>query len=181
MNALHQSLLEDPRNPLTNTSLPDGMNLAELDRRLAEWIKFHKGTLMICSYHALSLPTDIGRTQTHILRVFVEPRIDHGGKPAKYFRVTNATVPSYTEAMNYDPVWRFSIRQLSQMREDSEKAGRGTETAAAIECTPLGVQMVPFGSIFADHRLRRTKVLSNWLDVLKRDVEEGKRLTSFGS
>jgi mitochondrial splicing suppressor protein 51 len=179
-NALHDALLQHPSNPLTRIALPDGMDLPELNSRLADWIKFHKGTLMVCSYHALSLPTDISRTKTHIMHVIVEPRADHGRNPAKYFRVKTATVPSYAEAMGYGPPWPWSIQKLKEMREESEKAGRGTETAAGVECPPLGVQMVPFGSIFAKD-LKRTKVLQNWQDVLKRDVEEGKRLTRFGA
>lgn len=38
----------------------------------------------------------------------------------------------------------------------------------------------PFGSILAKD-LTHMMVLPNWLDVLKKDVEEGKRLTSIGS
>lgn len=180
MNALHETLLQDPTNPLSRIPLPDEMNLVELDRRLAEWIKFHKGTLMVCSYHALSLPIDISRTRTHILHIIVEPRTDHERNPAKYFRVKTATVPSYAEAMGYGPPWPLSIQRLKEMRDESERTGRGTETAAGIECSPMGVQMLPFGSIFSKN-FTRTKVLKNWLDILKKDVEEGKRLTRFGS
>lgn len=159
------------------------MNIVELNRRLAEWIKFHKGTLMLCTYHALSLFTDVSRTKTHILHVVVEPRTDHGQNPAKYFRVNTAKVLSLADAMMRGMQWPGSIEGLKKMREESEKSGRGTQTAAAIECGPLGVQMAPFGSIFATN-LRRVRVLNNWEDLLKKDVQEGKRLTNqakFGS
>lgn len=164
---------------MNQVALPDGMDLSELNDRLAEWIKFHHETLMVCSYHALSLPTDIGRTSTHIFRVIVEPRTDHGGNPAKYFRVTSASAPLITEAAEYDEAWASGISVLKQMREDSERAGRGTETAVGIECDPLTVQLVPFGSIFAGSESTQLEVLPHWEDILKKDIEQGNRVSAF--
>lgn len=147
--------------------------MKELDQRLAQWIKFHTDTLMQCSYHALALPNDIGRTKTHIFRVFVEPRLDHGGKASKYFRVTNATVPPIQEAMRYDSAWEIGLSTLRKQREASEAEGRGTETAVGIQCPALSVQFVPFGSITED--IKQLKIIPQWLEILKQHVEEGKR------
>lgn len=156
--------------------LVDGISLEELDDRLAKWISIHSGNLMLSSYHAINLQSDFSRASTHILRVLVEPRSDHGGKAAKYFRVKQATVPSYSEAFTYPSPWPGGVLQLQRFREESEREGRGTVAAAAIECYPLDVQLVPFGSLFAHDFIDRSKRINNWEEVLKRNVEAGKRL-----
>ena len=67
---------------------------------------------------------------------------------------------------------------LKERSEESERAGTGTETAAGIECPPLTVQMIPFGSITD---MSRMKVLDNWREILIKDIEDGKKLTPFGA
>jgi splicing suppressor protein 51 len=63
--------------------------------------------------------------------------------------------------------------------EGKERREReGTETAAGIECPPLTVQMIPFGSITD---MSRMKVLDNWREILIKDIEDGKKLTRFGA
>jgi len=157
-NAEHAASLRDPANIFNGIPLPEGLTLPELDKRLEKWIKYHTPTIMSASYHALSLPTDINRAGKYLLHIIVEPRTDHGGSPAKYFRVRTARVPSVTEAIGYGPPSPESIQMLKERREESEKAGTGTETAAGIECPPLTVQMIPFGSITD---MSRMKVLDN--------------------
>ncbi|EGO29869.1 hypothetical protein SERLADRAFT_458205 [Serpula lacrymans var. lacrymans S7.9] len=131
------------------------------------------------SFHALTLPRDITRTATHVLRLFVQLRTDHKGSPAKYFRILEAKVESIEDAKTFPDPWQESLRDLQNMRGDSEKMGRGTIAAIGVECPPLGVQMIPCGSLKRSS-LSSVQLLPNWKDILTKDIEEGKKFQRFG-
>jgi splicing suppressor protein 51 len=98
--------------------------------------------------------------------------------PATRFRFINARVIEIAEAQKLPAPWPESLEQLATLREESESKQRGTVAAVGIECPPLGVQFVPFGSL---RGLSPLKILPNWKDILKRDIETGKKFTRFGS
>jgi splicing suppressor protein 51 len=79
--------------------------------------------------------------------------------------------------MTYDAPWPESLNDLKSLREENEKSGRGTVAAIGVVCPPLGVQIVPFGSL---KDLSSLQVLPHWKDTLIRDVENGKKFTRFG-
>jgi splicing suppressor protein 51 len=153
------------------------MTLSEMDTRLAKWISFHNPTLMGACIHALALPRDISRSRTHVLRMVVAPRTDHGGSVAKYFRVLGAEPIEIAQAMKYHPPWPESLNDLKKLREENEQSGRGTVAAIGVICPPLGVQIVPFGSLKG---LSSLQVLPHWKETLTEDVENGKKFTRFG-
>jgi len=176
-NAAHTEALQSVFNPMNLIPLPDGMTLTELDARHEKWIGFHNPTFMGACIHALSLPRDITRSRTHVLHLTVAPRTDHGGSAAKYFRVRDAEPIAIAQAMTYDAPWPESLNDLKNLREENEKSGRGTVAAIGVVCPPLGVQIVPFGSL---KDLSSLQVLPHWKDTLIRDVENGKKFTRFG-
>ncbi|KAF8888620.1 hypothetical protein BD779DRAFT_1717513 [Infundibulicybe gibba] len=149
-----------------------GVSFAELDKRLEKWIKFHNTILMAATIHALDLPRDITRTRTHVLRLCVHPREDHGGSASKYFRVSTAYAIEMKEAQNLPDPWRESLQQLASLREESEGRNHGTVAGVGIECLPLGVQFVPFGSL---QNLGGLNPVPNWKEILIKDVENGKK------
>ena len=61
------------------------------------------------------------------------------------------------------------------MQLHEEMIGAGRMGAAMIECPPLAVQVVPFGSM---HPVRG-RVQENWKDVLVDDVREGRTATTL--
>lgn len=153
------------------------MTFVDLNLRLAKWIKFHNYTLMAATLHALALPLDITRAGTHVVRVRLMPRFDHNSVTSKFFRVINAQVIKISEAKNLRSPWPESLEQLDSLRKESESKQRGTIAAMGIECLPLGVQFVPFGSLKDVSSLR---ILPNWKEILIKDVENGKKFTQFG-
>lgn len=153
------------------------MTLSELDARLEKWVKFHNPTLMGACIHALALPLDITRARTHLLHLKVRPRIDHGGSAAKYFRVQSAEPLAVTTGMTFDAPWPESLIDLRKLREENEESGRGTVAAIGVVCPPLGVQIVPFGSL---KNLGSLQIVQHWKETLIRDVENGRKFTRFG-
>lgn len=153
------------------------MTLTELDTRLEKWIAWHNPTLMAATIHGLGLPRDITRSRTHILRLEVRPRTDHGGAVSKYFRIEKAEPLEVTTAMAFPEPWPESLIHLKSLREEQEASGRGTVAAIGIICKPLGVQIVPFGSLKG---LSSLQVLSNWKDIVIKDTTNGKKFTRFG-
>ncbi|KAH7913088.1 hypothetical protein BJ138DRAFT_1003056 [Hygrophoropsis aurantiaca] len=123
------------------------------------------------------LPRDLKRTSTHVVRTRLDIRTDHGGSPAKYFRVRQCEAIPIAEAKKLVDPWRESLEDLEKLRKESESMGRGTVAAMAIECPPLGVQMVPFGSMKSLSSLPK---IPHWKDVLFKDVENGKKFGRFG-
>jgi splicing suppressor protein 51 len=79
--------------------------------------------------------------------------------------------------MTYDAPWPESLTDLNKLREENEESGRGTVAAIGVICPPLGVQIVPFGSL---KNLNSLQVVPHWKDTLIRDVENGRKFTRFG-
>jgi len=156
--------------------VPEGVTLVDLDQKLEKWVKFHNSLLMAATIHALSLPRDIKRAKIFLLRVQVSYRPDHGGVPAKFFRVDDAFTIDIEEAKKMGPVWTASIEHVDTMRAEGEASRRGSVAAVALECKPLAMQIVPFGSL---RDLSPLKIQQNWKQILIRDVENGKRFTRF--
>ena len=166
-----------PEGIMDRLFLPEGISRYELDQRLEKWVKFHNSTLMAACLHALRLPEDLGHTRTKLLYVKLSPRDDHGGSAGKYFRIVEAYSVDMEEAMQKPSPWPESIMQLRPMQDESERLKRGRVTAAMVECPPLAVQGVPFGSLKS---LRGLAVMPQWKEILVRDVENGKKFTRFG-
>ncbi|KDR79804.1 hypothetical protein GALMADRAFT_241889 [Galerina marginata CBS 339.88] len=156
--------------------LPRGLTLLELDQKLEKWVKFHSNLLMAATIHALSLPKDIKRARTHLLRVKVVYRPDNNSVSAKAFRVYDASLITVEEGRALGGVWPESIDQLQQMREESEGLKRGTVAAVALECVPLAMQTVPFGSL---RDLSPLRIQHRWKEILIKNVEAGKKYTRF--
>ncbi|KAF8953213.1 hypothetical protein BDZ97DRAFT_1767613 [Flammula alnicola] len=148
--------------------LPPGITLLELDQMLERWVKFHNSLLMAATIHALALPRDIKRSRSYMLRV---PRV-----AAKYFRVDDASVIDMDSGRALGGVWPESIDHINRMREESESLRRGTIAAVALECEPLAMQVVPFGSL---RDLSPLRIQQSWKEILIKDVENGKRFTRF--
>jgi splicing suppressor protein 51 len=171
-NATHAMILQSSRHPLRHLPLPDRLTLFGLDQRLERWVKFHTPALMATTVRALALPEDIARAGTYVLRVFLAIRVDHGGSASKFFRVVEAEPCAVSEAVTFRYPWPQSLVHIARMRTDCERLGRGTVAAAALECPPLDVQMVPFGLLL--DQLRGVQCVPHWKEELKRTVEMGK-------
>ncbi|KAJ6558797.1 hypothetical protein DFH09DRAFT_1262088 [Mycena vulgaris] len=156
---------------------PYSISLTELDQRLEKWIKYHNSTLMAATIHALALPRDLTRSRTHVVRLVVQPREDIDLPASKFFRVVEAEAVKIADAEQRGGAWPESLRQTAIIRAESEGKRRGTVAAMGIECPPLGVQFVPFGSL---RDLSVLRILPNWKEIMTRDVESGKKFTKFG-
>ena len=95
---------------------------------------------------------------------------------SKFFRVNDAFLIDMEEAKKMGPVWTASIEHVDTLRKEGETARRGSVAAVALECEPLAMQIVPFGSL---KDLGPLKIQQNWKQILIKDVENGKRLTRF--
>jgi len=89
----------------------------------------------------LLLHAILTHTKTHNLHVLVKPRTDYGGNSATYFRVKKK------DLKRQNMVWLG--HGLHRILENKGRGIVGAETAAPVECAPLGIPMVPFGLIFA--------------------------------
>jgi len=156
--------------------LPPGMTLVELDQKLEKWVKFHNSLLMAATIHALSLPRDLKRARQYLLRVKVSWRPDNGGVAAKFFRVDDAFLIDMESARAKGGVWPPSIDHVVKLREESEAMRRGTVAAVALECEPLAMQIVPFGSL---RDLSPLRIQQQWKETLIRIAESGRRFTRF--
>lgn len=96
--------------------------------------------------------------------------------PSKFFRVNDAFLIDIEEAKKLGSVWTASIEHVDTMRAESEALRRGSVAAVALECAPLSMQIVPFGSL---KDLSPLKIQNNWKEILIRDVERGKKLMRF--
>jgi splicing suppressor protein 51 len=131
---------------------------------------------MAATIHALSLPRDIKRAKMFFLRVKVSYRPDHGGVPSKFFRVNDAFLIDIEEAKKLGSVWTRSVEHVDGMRAEGEALRRGSVAAVALECAPLAMQIVPFGSL---KDLSPLKIQQNWKEILIRYVENGKKMMRF--
>lgn len=149
-----------------------------MDQRLEKWVRFHSYTLMGACLHAVRAPEDLNNVRTNVLYVKLEVREDHDGVPAKYFRVAEAYAVSVQDGMRQSSPWPESLLQLRAMQNDAEKEKkRGLVGATLVECPPLAVQTVPFGSV---KNVKGITVLESWKDILISDVENGRKFTHFG-
>ncbi|TBU27770.1 hypothetical protein BD311DRAFT_695933 [Dichomitus squalens] len=156
--------------------LVDGISMYELDQRLEKWVKFHNSTLMAATIQALRLPVDISRARTHVLYILLEPRpaSEHNDQAGKFFRALEAEVIAIEDAMRKESPWPESLMQLNGMADDMERSGHGTVAAAMIECPPLAVQTVPFGSM--SQRALRSEILRDtWKSFFMQHIEQGAR------
>ena len=156
--------------------LVDGISMYELDQRLEKWVRFHNATLMAATVQALQLPLDVSRARTHLLYVTLAPRgaAEHGGSAAKFFRVEDAVVIEVEDAMRRESPWPESIMQLRQMGDEMARNGRGEVAAAMIECPPLAVQTVPFGSMM-ERTLKKEMLHATWKKFFMDHIEQGLR------
>ncbi|KAH9902382.1 hypothetical protein C8Q73DRAFT_785073 [Cubamyces lactineus] len=176
-NGLLESRLKQhentPQGMLDRLFLVDGISMHELDQRLEKWVRFHNPTLMTATVHALRLPESVARSRTHLLYIRLAPRpqTEHQGASGKFFRVLDAEVIEWDEAARRPAPWPESLEQLRFMQDDAENMRRGGVAAAMIECPPLAVQTVPFGSMMN----MREKVQNDWKEFLIGQVEAGKK------
>jgi mitochondrial splicing suppressor protein 51 len=159
--------------------IPGGISLYELDQRLEKFIRFHKYALMGACLHAVRAPEDLNNIRTNVLYVKLEVREDHDSQPSKFFRVVEAYPVSTQDGMRKPSPWPESLLQLRAMQDDSEKEKKqGMIGATLIDCPPLAIQTVPFGSI---KDVDEIEVQEDWKQMLVHYVEEGKQFTSFGA
>lgn len=155
---------QSPLGMFSQRLLPDGISMQELDQRLEKWVKFHHQTLMAACLHALRLPDDESRARTHVMHLILLPRQDHGGHPGKWFKVVDAKALEWSEAEKKRTPWPESLAQVRDMQDDAQSKGQGRIAAAMLDCPPLSVQTVPFGSI--NNQMKQVKVLPIWREVL---------------
>ncbi len=155
--------------------LPDNMTFYQLDQLLEAWVHVHMRMLMVACIHAIRLPDGYDRLRTHVLTVQLRPlpRSVHGGNPARAFAVVDAFPLTVAEGARRGDAWRHCIEQLRTMQVLEDKVGTGRMGAAMLECPPLAVQVVPFGSI----RPARGRVQENWKDIFVEDIQEGRPAT----
>lgn len=166
-----------PAGILDRFFLPEGISRYELDQRLEKWVKFHHPTLLAACLHGLRVPEDLDNTRKMVLYMKLSAREDHGGSAGKYFRVVEAYPVKVDEAMKKPSPWPESLTQLRAMQDESERLKRGHQTAVMVECPPLAVQTVPFGSMKS---MKALVIMPQWKEVLTRDIENGKKFTRFG-
>ena len=154
--------------------LVDGISLYELDQRLEKWVRFHTSTLMVATIQALGLVHDVSRARTGVLYVRLEARgaAEHDGAPGKFFRVVDAHVVSIAEAQRRPAPWPESVAQVQVLADSGERLGQGTTAAAMLECPPLAVQTVPFGSL-SKASMRGEEILADWKRLFMEHVERG--------
>ncbi|TFK93780.1 hypothetical protein K466DRAFT_658230 [Polyporus arcularius HHB13444] len=179
-NGKLESVLKEHESTATGLfyrrTLVDGMSLYELDQRLEKWVRWHHGTLMAATVQALRLPEDVTRAHTHILYAKLQPRpqAEHHGSPGKYFRVMDAEVIEMEDGLSRPSPWPESIMQLRGMCVEAERGQRGYCAAAFVECSPLYVQTVPFGSMTQDG-MRNEVLHDTWKELFMDYIEEGKK------
>ena len=73
-------------------------------------------------------------------------------------------------------LWQRLLQQLNYLRDESEAKNLGIVAGIAIECPPLGVQLVPVGSL---ENLDGVEVLTSWKEILRRNIESGRQVKEF--
>ena len=113
-------------------------------------------------------------TGDHDGHVLPRGEAEHAGAAGRFFRAERVEVITVEDGMGRGSPWPESILQLQQMAGEMERQGQGTVAAAMIECPPLAVQTVPFGSM-TERALRREGLHDNWKAWLVNQIEEGLR------
>jgi len=156
----------------------DSEDLVELRSKFTRWLAFHVPTLIAATIHALSLPEDILRASSHILRVKISLREREPEAPqhSRLFAIELAEVVEQSVARSWGGHWPVSIHSLTQMRLTCEAEGRGTVAAVVLESDELGVQIVPVGSLKDLRGIQRTPL---WKTTLLAYVEKGTKYANF--
>lgn len=165
-----------PAHLAVDTRIPTFENI---DESLRRWIKFYESVLMAAAIHALGLPRDISRATTHALWL----KLHHGGTlrspPSKQFRIADANVVALSDvALLGKDEWKETLELFSAMRDRSMAANKGGMAIVIIECPPLGLQILPVGSLLEGEL--RGGIISAWKSILIRHVEKGERVLKFG-
>ncbi|TFK50097.1 hypothetical protein OE88DRAFT_1713234 [Heliocybe sulcata] len=179
-NCLNNELLAEslkhhsntPLGMLESLVLPDGITRFELDKRLEKWVKFHQPLLMWAAIESLSLGKDLSRSRKQVLYIKLEARHDHHESAGKYFRAADAYPVNVEEAMTWPAPWPESLVALRELQDESERMNRGSCAAVMVECKPLAVQTVPFGSL---KNLTDTQLTKNWKEMVTAEIEPGNR------
>lgn len=151
-----------------------------LETEVKRWIRFHSHTFMAALIHALDLPRDMRRVETHLLRLRI--RRHHNSHPAAskwqtLFSIEDITVLEQSGARLLGPAWKNGLDQISTIRVHNEGGGRGTVGVLAIQCEPLEVYFVPVGSL---KDLDSLRVLhGHWMSILNDLVSKGEKFVSF--
>lgn len=154
------------------------ISVADMEGMLEKWVRFHGFALMGATIHALQLAHDIRRSHTHIVRMRISTKEDaSSSKPEIAFTIRIFHPLEQSTARTMGHLWNESLDKLAAMRTESEQAGRGTVAAVFIECKPLGLHVMPFGSLKDLDDMR--DVGDNWLDILIRAVDQGRRIKRF--
>jgi splicing suppressor protein 51 len=155
-----------------------GAGLVDISKCLDRWLKFHQFALMAAAVHALDLTRDITRSASHVLRLQLSLRKDYEGPPSKAFSVESVEVSAITEVNDWDQQWHDSLEFLARLRKESEAKGEGTVAGVCIECAPLGIQLLPLGSLKDLHVVKREV---GWKNMLIEHLEEGNKIAHFQS
>lgn len=170
---LVNSLKELDSSPELIPDRPAGLSLVELDQRLEKWVRYHNATLTAACLQAVRAADDLANIRNNVLYVKLAVREDHGGAPGRFFRVVEAYPVPVQEGMRRPSPWPESLLQLRTLQDDHEKEKKaGFLGATLVECPPLPVQTVPFGSITSADALEPSP---DWKEDLVQSVEDGVR------
>ncbi|PPR05064.1 hypothetical protein CVT26_012654 [Gymnopilus dilepis] len=156
----------------------DDISLCDMDTLLSKWVKHHAFTLLGAVIHGLDLPRDIKRSHSHIIRMrlALKPKVVKSW-PEVAFNITIVHALEQSKARTMGYIWEESLDKLAKMRIDNEKAGRGTVAAIFMECEPLGLHVLPFGSLKDLEGIQ--SLGSIWQDILLDAVDRGNRTKRF--
>lgn len=79
---------------------------------------------------------------------------------------------------DHEGEWNEAIDLISALRDRSKLAGTGEVAVVVIECPPLGLQILPVGSLMEDYSGK--EVFPNWKHMLIEYVEIGEKVLQFG-
>ena len=79
--------------------------------RLDQWIKYHKGTLLVTTIHALQLPIDLSRVAGSVLRILLVPH-QNEVVCGKYFMICTAWVDAQLDVIELAGQWEAAMRQF---------------------------------------------------------------------
>lgn len=158
------------------------LTFQEMDELLRRWIKYHSFLLMATAIHALELPRDSTRSKTHTLWLKLTHRQNTLDSPGKHFRIAHANVVAISEValLGKDQEWKDILGLLSRMRDRSKIAGTGDVAVVVVECPPLGLQILPVGSLM-EHYVADKHTFPDWRKRLIQYVERGEKIVQFGA
>lgn len=124
----------------------------------------------------LRLPENIDNALKQVLYVKLRGRAhpEHRGDVGKLFAVEDAYPLLIEEAMTWRSPWPESLLQLKDWQDKSGRLGRGRYTAVMVECPPLAVQTVPYGSLFPTSF--DPVIKPDWKEILVDDVLHGRQI-----